>query len=91
MSEIRVISNFNSSEMRVRVGQQNAIKVATTSSQSTSGPIAEISNDIDITNRANRTFLMYDSATQSYIHVDAAQIVDLADNIDDDSYDAGFF
>ena len=48
-------------------------------------------NDVDITNRANRTFLMYDSATQTYVHVDAAQIVDLSDNVDNDSYDAGTF
>jgi hypothetical protein len=77
-------------EIRVRVGQQNAIRVASTGSVA-SGPLAQIANDIDITSRANRTFLMYDAATQSYIHIDAAQIVDLADNIDDESYDAGTF
>lgn len=77
-------------EIRVRVGQQNAIRVASTGAVST-GPLAQVATDIDVTSRANRTFLMYDAATQSYIHIDAAQIIDLADNIDDDSYDAGTF
>lgn len=77
-------------EIRVRVGQQNAIRVASTGAVS-SGPLAQVATDIDVTSRANRTFLMYDAATQSYIHIDAAQIIDLADNIDDDSYDAGTF
>lgn len=77
-------------EIRVRVGQQNAIRVASTGAVST-GPLAQVATDIDVTSRANRTFLMYDAASQSYIHIDAAQIVDLADNTDDDSYDAGTF
>ncbi len=77
-------------EIRVRVGQQNAIRVASTGAVST-GPLAQVATDIDVTSRANRTFLMYDAATQSYIHIDAAQIIDLADNVDDDSYDAGTF
>lgn len=77
-------------EIRVRVGQQNAIRVASAGAV-TSGPLAQMATDVDITSRANRTFLMYDAATQSYIHIDAAQIIDLADNIDDDSYDAGTF
>ena len=77
-------------EIRVRVGQQNAIRVASTGAVS-SGPLAQVATDVDVTSRANRTFLMYDAATQSYIHIDAAQIIDLADNIDDDSYDAGTF
>jgi hypothetical protein len=78
------------SEITVRVGQQDAILVTSTAADA-SGPLAQIATDIDITSRANRTFLMYDAATQSYIHIDAAQIVDLADNIDDESYDAGTF
>jgi len=90
MADIKVKTNNN--QLVVRVGQQNAIKVVA------SNTAASISNvnmddilDVDITNRANRTLLMYDSATQTYIHVDAAQVVDLADNVDNDSYDAGTF
>lgn len=77
-------------EIRVRVGQQNAVRVASTGAVTT-GPLAQMATDIDTTARANRTFLMYDSATQTYIHVPADQIVDLADTVDDDSYDAGTF
>jgi len=77
-------------EIIVQVGQQDAINVTSSISQS-SGPLSDIATDIDITNRANRTFLMYNSSTGKYEHVDAAQIVDLSDNIDDDSYDAGNF
>lgn len=77
-------------EIIVKVGQQDAINVVATSSQS-SGPLADIATDIDTTNRANRTFLMYNSSTGKYEHVDAFQIVDLSDSIDDDSMDAGSF
>ena len=77
-------------EIIVKVGQQDAINVTSSVAQST-GPLAAIATDVDITNRGNRTFLMYNSATGKYEHIDAAQIVDLADNIDDDSYDAGSF
>ena len=77
-------------DIRVRVGQQNSIKVLA-SSRVNSGPLSEVANDIDTTNRANRTFLMYNSTTGKYEHIDAAQIVDLADSVDDDSYDAGTF
>ena len=49
-------------EIRVRVGQQNAIRVASTGAVST-GPLAQVATDIDVTSRANRTFLMYDAAT----------------------------
>ena len=78
-------------EIRVSVGQQqNAIKVIT-SGKGSSGNLAQIATDIDTTARANITFLMYNAATQTYIHVPADQIVDLADNVDNDSYDAGTF
>ena len=77
-------------EIIVKVGQQDAINVISSISQN-SGPLSEVASDIDTTNRANRTFLMYNSSTGKYEHVDAAQIVDLSDNIDDESYDAGTF
>ena len=40
---------------------------------------------------ADNTFLMYDADTDKYLHVDAAQIVDLADSVDDEAFDAGTF
>jgi len=78
-------------EIRVSVGQQqNAIKVVA-SGKGTTANLAQIATDIDTTARANNTILIYNSATQTYIHVPASQIVDLADTVDDDSYDAGTF
>jgi len=77
--------------IRVRVGQQNAIKVISSNLASTGDIYLSEVNDIDITSRSNRTFLMYDSATQKYVHVNAAQVVDLADGIADDSLDGGLF
>ena len=78
------------SEIRVKVGQQNAIKILS-SSIAKPQPLADAATDIDTTNRADRTFLMYDAASGKYIHVDAFQIVDLSDSVDDDSMDAGTF
>ena len=72
----------------VQIGQQDAINVISSISQS-SGPLSDIASDIDTTNRANRTFLMYNSSTGKYEHVDAAQIVDLSDNVDDEAVDYG--
>jgi len=77
--------------IRVRVGQQNAIKVISSNLASTGDIYLSEVNDIDITSRSNRTFLMYDSATQKYVHVNAAQVVDLADGIADDSLVGGLF
>lgn len=76
-------------DIKVRVGQQqNAIKVIPSSK---SGKLEDISTDINTDNREDRTFLMYDSASETYIHVPAHQIVDLSDGVDDESYDGGTF
>lgn len=90
MSDIKVKTHTN--QLVVRVGQQNAIKVIS-SNTAASTPTIDMDQigDVDVTNRSNRTLLMYDSSSQTYIHVDPAQIVDLADNVDNDSYDAGTF
>ena len=73
--------------IRVRVGQRQGIKVVS-SNKAGAFSIAG-SSDVDSTARANRTFLMWDSTASEYVHVDAAQIVDLADGVDDDAYDGG--
>lgn len=75
--------------IRVRVGQRNAVKVV--SSNKAGSFSVGGSSDVDTDTRANRTFLMWDSASSEYIHVDAAQIVDLADGVDDDAFDGGTF
>jgi len=91
MPEIKVSVGQQQNAIRVSVGQQqDAIKIIA-SGKGSSGNLAQIATDIDATARANNTVLIYNSATQTYIHVPASQIVDLADNVDNDSYDAGTF
>ena len=93
MASIRVTKVTN--PITVRIGQPTVKKVvasekAATQTLNTLEKLEDV-QDIDITSRANRTLIMFDSATQKYLHVDPAQIVDLADSTDDDAYDAGTF
>jgi hypothetical protein len=75
--------------IRVRVGQRTAQKVIA-SNKAAANSVGS-ATDVDTTNRANNTVLMYDATTGTYKHVDTAQIVDLSDGVDDDSFDAGTF
>ena len=75
--------------IRVRVGQRTGQKVIASNKAATN--TISGATDVDIAGRANNTLLMYDAATGTYKHVDTAQIVDLADGVDDDSFDAGTF
>jgi len=93
MASIRVTRQSN--PITVRIGQRTIKKVvasekAATTTLATLQELEQV-QDIDVTNRADNTFLMYDSTTDKYLHVDAAQIVDLADSVDDDAFDAGTF
>ena len=93
MASIRVVKNTN--PITIRIGQRTFKKVvasekAATTTLATLQELEQV-QDIDVTNRADNTFLMYDSTTDKYLHVDAAQIVDLADSVDDDAFDAGTF
>ena len=93
MASIRVTRQSN--PITVRIGQRTVKKVvasekAATTTLATLQELEQV-QDIDVTNRADNTFLMYDSTTDKYLHVDAAQIVDLADSVDDDAFDAGTF
>jgi len=73
--------------IRVRVGQQNAVRVI--SSTATAITRMQDINDVDTINRGNRTLLMFDG--QNYIHVDPAKILDLSDNVEDGVVDYGNF
>ena len=93
MASIRVVKNVN--PITIRIGQRTVKKVvasekAATTTLATLQELEQV-QDIDVTQRADNTFLMYDTSTQKYLHVDAAQIVDLADSVDDDAFDAGAF
>ena len=93
MADIKVIKNVN--PITIRIGGRSAKKVVASQKAATTtlNTLQELENvqDIDITTRADNTFLMYDADTDKYLHVDAAQIVDLADSVDDDAFDAGTF
>ena len=93
MASIRVVKNTN--PITVRIGQRTVKKVvasekAATTTLTTLQELEQV-QDIDVTQRADNTFLMYDTSSQKYLHVYAAQIVDLADSVDDDAFDAGTF
>lgn len=78
-------------DIKVTIGQQqDAIRVIS-SSIVASAKLEDVTTDVNIDNRGDRTFLMYDSASETYIHVPAHQIVDLSDGVDDESYDGGTF
>ena len=93
MASIRVTRQSN--PITVRIGQRTVKKVvasekAATTTLATLQELEQV-QDIDVSQRADNTFLMYDTGSQKYLHVDAAQIVDLADAVDDDAFDAGTF
>ena len=93
MASIKVTKVSN--PITVRIGQRTVKKVvasekAATTTLATLQELEQV-QDIDVSQRADNTFLMYDSDTDKYLHVDAAQIVDLADSVDDDAFDAGTF
>lgn len=79
----------------VRLGTSSARKVVASEKAATTtlSTLQKLENvqDINTDSRADRTLLMFDNSSQKYIHVDPAQIVDLADSTDDDAYDAGTF
>ena len=93
MASIRVTKVSN--PITIRIGQRTVKNVvasekAATTTLATLQELEQV-QDIDVSQRADNTFLMYDTSSQKYLHVDAAQIVDLADSVDDDAFDAGTF
>jgi len=93
MASIKVTKVSN--PITIRIGQRTVKKVvasekAATTTLATLQELEQV-QDIDVSQRADNTFLMYDTGSQKYLHVDAAQIVDLADSVDDDAFDAGTF
>ena len=84
-----------SRSIKVRVGQTSARKVVSSQRASSSGSssLDKIENiqDVDITGRSGNTLLMFDSTDNKYKHVDPAQVLDLADSVDDDAFDGGTF
>ena len=87
---IRVVKT-NNNTTTVRIGQQNAIKVVSSNQSAAVGTVDQMSSvgDVNIGDRSTNTFLMYNGT--EYVHVDAAEILDLADTISDDTIDYGGF
>ena len=93
MASIKVTKNVN--PITIRIGQRTFKKVvasekAATQTLNTLEKLEDV-QDVEVTARANRTLIMYDATSQKYLRVDPAQIVDLADSVDDDAYEAGTF
>ena len=93
MASIRVTKVSN--PITIRIGQRTVKKIvasekAATTTLATLQELEQV-QDIDVSQRADNTFLMYDADSDKYLHVDAAQIVDLADSVDDEAFDAGTF
>ena len=86
---IRVKTNNNTTT--IRVGQQNAIKVVASNQSAAVGTVDKLQNvgDVNINSRSNNTFLMFNGT--EYVHVDAAEVLDLADTVSDDTIDYGGF
>ena len=86
---IRVKTNNNTTT--VRVGQQNAIKVVASNQSAAVGTVENVANigGVNTSDRATNTIMLYNGT--EYVHVTAAQILDLADNTDDDAIDYGGF
>ena len=74
--------------IRVRVGQRDGIKIAASNKSVASAKI-ESAPDVNITERSTNTFLMYNGT--EYVHVDAAEVLDLADSVSNDELDYGTF
>jgi len=74
--------------IRVRVGQRDGVKIVA-SNKSVAAAKIESAPDVNIGARTTNTFLMFNGT--EYIHVDAAEILDLADTISDDVLDYGNF
>lgn len=78
-------------DIRVRVGQQNAIRVS--SYRVTASKLENVVDDIDTAGRTEqpKTILVYDSAQEKYVHLTAAQLLDSADGSEDGEIDFGSF
>ena len=93
MASIRVVKNVN--PITVRIGQRTVKKVVASEKAATTtlASLQELEQvqDIDITQRADNTFLMYDANSDKNLHVDEAQIFEISDSFDDYAVDAGTF
>jgi hypothetical protein len=59
-------------------------------SDASGGSLVTLS-DVNTSNLANRRLLIYEASTSTFVFVDPSEVMDLADNIDDDIIDYGTF
>ena len=74
--------------IRVRVGQQDGIKIVASNKSVTTASIGN-ATDVDTGARTTNTFLMFNGT--EYVHVPASQILDLGDGTSDGELDYGSF
>jgi len=74
--------------IRVKVGQQDGIKIVASNKSVSATSIARAS-DVNTGDRTTNTLLMYNGS--EYVHVLPSQILDLVDNVDNDAIDYGGF
>lgn len=48
-------------------------------------------NDVDVTGAQNNYVMMYDASTNTYKFVHPSEVLDRADDVDDNSLDYGFY
>ena len=76
MADIKVVKNVN--PITIRIGQRTVKKVVASQKAATTtlNTLQELENvqDIDITQRADNTFLMYDANTDKYLHLSLIHI-----------------
>ena len=78
-------------DIRVRVGQQNTIRVS--SYRVAASKLENVVDNVDTAGRIEqpKTILVYDSEQEKYVHLTAAQLLDGADGSEDGEIDFGSF
>ena len=85
--KVTVVSG-NSYDVKVTNKQQiSSINVDTVATLSSLSQV----QDVDVSNIANNYVMMYDATTNTYKFVHPSEVLDRADNVDDDSLDYGSY
>jgi hypothetical protein len=85
--KVTVVSG-NSYDVKVTTTQQiSSITVDTVPALSSLSRV----EDVDVSNIANNYVMMYDASTNTYKFVHPSEVLDRADDVDDDSLDYGSY
>jgi hypothetical protein len=75
---------------QVTVKSRSRINIIDVNSRTIRGSIAD-SIDVDSSNRQNNSVLIWNETTQKHEYVHPSEILDRADNVNDDSLDYGSY